>query len=66
MKKKKSLKYNTGGESIMGYKENSPYKNKSQILIDSNNITMDRVKKKLMLIPVDENGKKGKLLFSRL
>lgn len=35
----------------LGYKKNSPYKNRKSIKIDSNHITMDGVDQPLILIP---------------
>lgn len=62
---KKLKRYQYGGDTDSGYQENSPDVNKKYNLIDSNNITMDRVKKKLLLTPISKDGKKGKPVLAK-
>lgn len=55
-------KYSIGGKAVteQGYKDNSPFKNRKQIRIDSNNITMKGVSKPIIATTPD--GKKTLML----
>lgn len=55
-------------QQILGYKDNSPYKNLPSQIINSNNITMDGVSKMLKLIPdvgqpIVAEGNSGNYIF---